>query len=51
MQKKKVRGGGQGESIQRIEVIVKMHKKVWGVQWGVSKGGGGQEVNKELKLL
>ena len=42
-------GGGQGGCERRIEVIVKMQKKVWG------SGRGGVDVrvdvNEELKLL
>ena len=39
-------GGGQGGSVQRIEVIVKMQKKSWGPVRGCQGG-----LCKELKLL
>ena len=36
----RVGGGGQGGCERRIEVYVKIHKKIWG-GGGVGSGGGG----------
>ena len=55
--------GGQGGCERRIEVFVKIQKKIffwggvggggWGGRWGVGLGGGGVrvDVNNELKFL
>ena len=49
------RVGGQSGCERRIEVFVKIQKKIWG--GGVGGGGGGGrggvrlDVNKELKFL
>ena len=52
--------GGQGGCERRIEVFVKIQKKIfWGVGWGVGSGGGGSgrgggvrvDVNEESKFF
>ena len=54
-------GGGQGGFERRIEVFVKIQKKIWGggIRWGGGGVGGGRgrvggvrvDVNEKLKFL